>query len=393
MANARSKLLEESDNEECSEMLVSSLHVYFQKLAEEFNRSATDEPLLVTARRLDGEIAATVSADGHDTAQGPRLLVTSALWSMSLRVQDDVAEFFMLPATELSSLPNSELPSRLKLSLELAGNWPRVWALNGTQVSSDELNALMHGLFKDLVTRTRHDFQNAPESAGLSGDAQSFVGSIRDLVADKHSLLQKIVDQQENIQAQLARDLHDSVLGNVMLLRCCLSGNRPMSDSEMIKVLDEIACRLREICQELSPRDLRDCGLRPMLEELCLTLSRGGCSYTFNCPEPLPEFSDEVALHVYRIAQECFNNIVKHAGASHAIIEVSIGQGLFRMKISDNGVGFPANRHPRRALYGGTGSGIIKERTELINCLYPARVWIDSHPGEGTTVTLEIALP
>jgi signal transduction histidine kinase len=267
--------------------------------------------------------------------------------------------------------------------------------MNTVIVSNDELSAIMRALIKDVIARSRDAFDNLPETVKLVASGQSFAGSIRSLVAEKHALVQKIVDQQEAIQGQLARELHDSVLGNIMLLRRSLSGAKRMDDDEVMTVLDEIAQSLRDVCQDLSPRDLKDLGLQPILEELCHNLeARTHCECVMECATPIPEFPQEVSLHIYRIAQECFNNIANHASATMVKLAIAIENDKFTMSVSDNGVGFDAAQPAanRRARVGGTGAGIMKERAELIGYSYPAKVWVESQPGKGTRTVLQVTM-
>lgn len=375
--------LENKQREEASEVLLNSLQEFFTLLGKRYNSTVHDELLKMTTQRV-------IVADGVENAP-KRLVVATSQWALSMRGRAGLVEAFILPATELMNLPSSELPSRAKLTLRVHDGGSGAWMVNDVIVTGDEMNALMRGLFKDVVGRTRHDFDDMPEPMRLIAGGQSFAGTVRSLVAEKHALVQKIVDQQEAIQNNLARDLHDVVLGNVMLLRRSVSGGKPLSTEEAVSVLDEIAKRLRDVCQELSPRDLKDCGLRPMIEELCSSLStRVGCRTNFVCPPVLPDFPQEVSLHIYRIAQECFNNIAKHASASEVTLSIELIQKVFTMTIADNGVGYDAEKPAPRTRTGGSGSSIIRERSELIACIYPARVWFDSQQGKGAKLTLEI---
>ncbi len=375
--------LENKQLEESSDVLLQSLQEFFTLLGKRYNSTVHEELLKMTVQRL------TV-ADGVENAP-KRLVVATSQWALSMRGRTGLVEAFILPATELMNLPNSELPSRAKLTLRVHDGGSGAWMVNDVIVTGDEMNALMRGLFKDVVGRTRHDVDDIPEPMRLIAGGQSFAGTVRSLVAEKHALVQKIVDQQEAIQNNLARDLHDVVLGNVMLLRRSVSGGKQLSTEESITVLDEIAKRLRDVCQELSPRDLNDCGLRPMIEELCNSLStRVGCQTHFNCPPVLPDIPEEVALHIYRIAQECFNNIAKHASASEVTLTIELNQNVFTMTIADNGVGYDTEKPAARTRAGGSGASIIRERAELIGCIYPARVWFDSQQGKGAKLTLEI---
>ena len=119
---------------------------------------------------------------------------------------------------------------------------------------------------------------------------------------------------------------------------------------------------------------------------------RTDCACQFICPEQLPDFSDEIALHIYRIAQESLNNAAKHASAKHVQVQLEAQNYCFTMSIADDGVGLDAmqDHKTKSSKAGGSGTGIIRERAELIGCAYPARVWLESPPGKGTKITLEI---
>jgi len=265
--------------------------------------------------------------------------------------------------------------------------------MNDVIVTVDEMNALMRGLFKDVIRRSSGDYESMTDAMKLIAGGHSFSGSIKSLVEEKHALVQKIVNQQETILGQLSRELHDSVLGNVMLLKRSIASEKPMPHGELVALVDQIALSLREVCQELSPRDLIDCGLMPMLEELCENFSvRTGCACNFVHKGTLPVFPSEVALHIFRIAQECLNNVAKHSGATEAELKVTADSHSFVMCISDNGIGYEQERPSERRKEGGLGAGILRERAELINCTFPTRVWVDSYLKIGTKVTLEILL-
>lgn len=367
---------------------------FYERLSANYNSTIVDEPLKVSVQKLASEAAGLTLTPNQILPT--RIIVSTAFWSLSVRAYPAIIECFIIPSTELPTLPESELPSRIKLCLTLSDTGYGAWSLNAVVVNPEELHMLLRGLLKDVTSRSRTDYESMPDQMKLLAAGHSFTGSVRSLLAEKHALMQKIVDQQEVIQSQLARELHDSVLGDVMLLQRSLSNAKPMPEEEFICVLKDIARRLREICQELSPRDIKDCGLRAALQDLCTNFSvRAGCECQFICPDQLPDFSDEIALHVYRIAQESLNNAAKHASASNVVFQIQLENDCFNMSIADDGVGLDAvmqSQQSRSSKDGGTGAGIIRERAELIGCVYPARVWFESPPRKGTKVTLEVLL-
>ena len=92
--------------------------------------------------------------------------------------------------------------------------------------------------------------------------------------------------------------------------------------------------------------------------------------------------SDDIKLALYRITQEGLNNVWKHSQASKAGVELEYAPGKVRLSITDNGVGFDPS------IRTGSRLGLIgmRERASLIK----ADLRIDSRPGKGTAVTVEI---
>lgn len=349
--------------------LLEQLHPYFGELAEQFNRTISQEALMINVSKMRAP---------------DRLSVATMLWALSLRAVGGTLECFLIPTAELSALMEAEVPSRCKLRLVCDS----VLLVDGTPVQSNELITLLRSLLKDLIARSQGEFDELPESMRIAYGAQSLTGSVRSLVAEKHVLVQKIVNQQEAILSAVARELHDTVLGNLLVLERSLAGGRRLSDNELTELVKEASTYLREVCQDLYPRDLKDCGIAPMLQELCSRLrERTGCRAQFVSSGDLPKLPDEVLLHLYRIAQECCNNIAKHASADFVQMHLVMENSFLTLTVSDNGKGFDASANTNRS---GMGVGIIRERTELIDCSIPAQLWVDARVDEGTTVRLQL---
>ena len=100
-----------------------------------------------------------------------------------------------------------------------------------------------------------------------------------------------------------------------------------------------------------------------------------------SCPG-LTDVSDEVALCVYRIAQEALNNIGRHSGAKKAVVELTRGPKEIQLTIRDFGKGFNTERSRKR----GLGLISMSERARLLH----GAVEIGSQIGSGTQVSLKI---
>lgn len=354
--------------------LVDLAERLFVASSDDFNRTISDEPLMISVKR---------------SINPSRLIVASALWALSVRSDAHCVECFVLPCAEQHSLIDAEAPSRCKLRLVIKDGGIYV---DETPVDYAELKTLFGSLLNDVIVKSQREFDSLPDSVRLVFGGQSLTGSVRSLVAEKHVLVRKIVNQQENIQSQIARDLHDAVLGNMLVLERSFTGGRRLHDLEIVKILRETTSQLRDICHDLYPRDLRDCGLKAMLQELCERVTDRGtanCSLSFNAE--LPDLPDEVMLHTYRIAQECLNNIAQHSHAKVVQVQVYVDENTFELSISDDGCGFdPSIQAPMRAGRGGGGTSIIRERAELIDAMLPCHLYVDSRKERGTKVSLRI---
>ena len=101
----------------------------------------------------------------------------------------------------------------------------------------------------------------------------------------------------------------------------------------------------------------------------------------------LPE---HIEIALYRIAQECLQNVVKHAGATTATLRFAVDDDTASLEIVDDGVGFDKFEHPLGGdEMGGYGLLSMAERAELVG----GRLNIRSRPGSGTAVTATIPLP
>jgi signal transduction histidine kinase len=216
----------------------------------------------------------------------------------------------------------------------------------------------------------------------------SFTGAIRDLLREKGQLVQNLVTEGEEVRSQIAREIHDEVINDILALRRSLAGDRQTPVTNVVGSLDEIASKLRRVCYDLAPRDLRDWGLRVVLKDLLGRLQeRTGAQCDFESSPNFPRLSHEVELQIYRIMQECLNNIEKHARATAVKMTVLVVQDTLQFTVKDNGIGFdPAKTQSQKG--SCQGSSIIRERAELISVYHPTDLTLTTVPQRGTEINL-----
>jgi len=92
------------------------------------------------------------------------------------------------------------------------------------------------------------------------------------------------------------------------------------------------------------------------------------------------------------VLQECMNNIEKYSGASNVLVAIEHSDDRqLKFIVTDNGKGFEPEAASERTDAGGMGMGSMRERAELIRCYFPTRLKVESEPGHGTRVTLEVS--
>jgi two-component system sensor histidine kinase UhpB len=185
-----------------------------------------------------------------------------------------------------------------------------------------------------------------------------------------------ITTGQEEERQRLARELHDDTIQSLIALKQRVQlTNVPQGDQEVGDKLqeiqnmaDETIRNLRRITKDLRPTYLEDLGLVATLEMLTTETSN-----TIDVPVEFQSigleqrFSPEVELSLYRMAQEGFSNIARHAKATHASIIIDFSQQSTTITISDDGQGFVVPESPADFVpsghYGLLG---LHERAELI---------------------------
>jgi signal transduction histidine kinase len=196
---------------------------------------------------------------------------------------------------------------------------------------------------------------------------------------------------------RLARELHDSVVQSLYSMALyadaaalALAADKPdVTVNHLHEVRDTARSAMydmRLLIFELHPPTLEEDGLITALRvRLASVEARAGVQAKLEV-EGERRLPIGIEQELYRIAQEALNNIMKHARAQHVTLRVLFNNGTVSLQIHDDGTGFD----PRDAASGG-GMGLqsFTARATKIN----GRVTVDSQPGQGTTVTVHVAIP
>jgi signal transduction histidine kinase len=222
---------------------------------------------------------------------------------------------------------------------------------------------------------------------------------------DRALLLQRAIDSSETERWRIAGDLHDGPVQNLTAVSLTL-GSAAMrlsnperaqpSRDELVAVMqtasEESRTAIRELrtmIMEIAPPDLDRGGLGAALERLASIAGEHGLGVVVDvdaCARTLA--MDDTAL-VYRTAQECMRNAVKHAHASKLLVRLAPTRDGVTLEITDDGQGFSPDELRRRRQNGHVGLKLLEERVAEAG----ATLGIRSAQGQGTTVRLRIGGP
>jgi signal transduction histidine kinase len=213
------------------------------------------------------------------------------------------------------------------------------------------------------------------------------IETLRRQLTDIRQIQRQLLRSREDERARLARDLHDGPLqvlvGMNMQLGMLLSSPAPISSTptgegqgirELIQPMrDEVRTllsELRQVCTELRPPMLDTLGLGAALRALAEEWSgQTGLEIHLDLPEDvsLRRLSGEVAVNLYRVAQEALSNVARHAAARQVTLSLAWDSDRLEMTIRDDGMGFilPDTSDALTA-DGHYGLAGMQERMELI---------------------------
>jgi signal transduction histidine kinase len=198
-----------------------------------------------------------------------------------------------------------------------------------------------------------------------------------------------LLEGQETERRRLARELHDETgqaLASILLGLKALErevGDQPLT--VIRELVDTALGDVRRLTVELRPPALDDFGLTAALERLASVIAeRSPFTIDVNVAVPPGTVPPEEETAIYRIVQEALTNIVKHASATSVSIVVANSDRSVRAVIEDDGVGFSAG-NVREQAFGIVG---MRERAQLLG----GRLEVESSPGSGTTVVVELPL-
>jgi signal transduction histidine kinase len=214
------------------------------------------------------------------------------------------------------------------------------------------------------------------------------------LEKDKQLLIvDAMLKGQEEERSRIAKDLHDGLGGllfgtklsfmNVKENLALSAENSAMFDKSL-SLLDNTIGDLRKVAQNLMPEALVKFGLHEAVRDFCDSVqSSSGIKVLYHELGEKRKQGKTAEVFTYRIIQELVNNVVKHAGASRVIVQLTMSKDKTGITVEDNGKGFNKNDMTDTK---SAGMANINYRVQYFNGTSD----ILTSPGNGTSVNIEL---
>jgi signal transduction histidine kinase len=269
----------------------------------------------------------------------------------------------------------------------------------------DEVSMVANN-FNEMAERVEQDARALEDSKAelerrvkqRTNELEKVSQQLRHRNKERGDLLGKIIRTQEEERQRIARELHDQTGQSLSSLMIGLKTLETASQQDiqqriadmrqlMAQTLDEV----HSLALEIRPNSLDDLGLISVLEQYTKEYAdKFGIITEFQAIGVGRRLlSPEVEIAIYRILQEALINVAKHAEAKKVSVLLEVRDSSVIAIVEDDGKGFNIKKDSgltsiqnQLGLYG------MYERAELIG----GKITIESNPGRGTTVFMEVPL-
>lgn len=202
-----------------------------------------------------------------------------------------------------------------------------------------------------------------------------------------------VLEAEERERQRIAKDLHDGVGQIMSAAKMNLSAfenellfanpEQKLKFEKIIDLVDESCKEVRSVSHNMMPNALLKTGLTAAIREFIDKIDYSVLKVELSSEGLNERLDSNTETVLYRVIQECVNNVIKHSGANHLDISLIKDSDGISATIEDNGKGFDSKDNSK---YEGLGLKNIRTRVEYLK----GSVEFDSKPGKGTLVAIHI---
>jgi signal transduction histidine kinase len=261
-------------------------------------------------------------------------------------------------------------------------------ALRPLQSLGDGLTRMRTGDYEQPIAPA-----GPPEIRKSAQEANELARTLNRLSQDNRNLLRRIVSLQDDERQDMARELHDELgpllfgirANTVALLESNPAGEAELSSAAagILQSVETLQQANRRILDRLRPLYIQELGLARSIETLLQNAKKqaSDLKVTSQIDTALNEVDGLLSQTIYRVIQEAVTNVLRHAKANTMHVTAGINDREVIVEVSDDGIGFPADRMFGRGLTGmlervralsGTLELLREEGRTCVRCRLPA---------------------
>ena len=261
--------------------------------------------------------------------------------------------------------------TRQEQYIEKKNRW--IWGITGAALVSVILSVLLYRNYRHKQKLQQERIQNLQQ--------EKEIGQLRAMMKG-----------EEKERTRIARELHDGVGGMLASIKLNLGSVRGEYQElpqigrldAILSMLEDAAAEVRKTAHNLMPDMLIRHSLAEALVIYCDSISTGSpLELDLQFHGDLRGLDKAAELILYRIAQELIQNIIKHAHASYAVVQIRQHEEKLSIMVEDNGTGFDTDGH-----HGGFGLQNLQYRVQALQ----GTLSIMSAKGRSTTIYIEFGL-
>lgn len=363
-----------------SQMELDLLSLFGRQFYDVFNQKKMKEAILDEKQKFENIVDAL-----------PGIVYRLSLPEITLEYVSDhtqdllgIASYFFVNGSGESSI----------LSLIHPDDKDQVYKTIERAVDDIDTYSLIHRMKKDdgkyvWVSNTGKVSLRADDTYSVEG----FIYDVTDRIKNEERMMNAVMEASDKEKSRISKEIHDSLQQTLTIAslnlefvkkeRALLSAKAQDKFQTGWTYLKKSMDDSRSIAHRLMPKAITDFGVVPVLKDMFEELNRSGeIEFEF-----ITNFYDRIkipaATNVYKVVQEAVNNILKHSEAKTVTVQYLLLDDLIQLSIEDDGLGFDMTKVGKK---GSFGLASMKSRATALS----AELILDSHPGYGTTLVLEI---
>ena len=324
-------------------------------------------------------------------------------WRLAARTgYEEVEGVPLIPASAASRRRLAKplfLEARAEQKLLLDQSWPSIFASSWSLplIRDGQLAGVVQLGFEERTKWLARELEvlfAAGERCLIAAEKAQLVEDLEKRQRQLRQLAARMLQIEEMERRKISRELHDDAGQSLVVIRLQMemveNALEPQSEqrtrlAEARELTEKTIVSIRRLIAELSPTVLEQLGLPAALRQLVNRFRLdNGVSARLTVGK-LPELGRDFSLVVYRTAQQCLSYIAKHSHADHVNIFLNTSDGLLRLLIEEDGVGFDSGATADRS--DSLGLVALRERVALLG----GEFGISTKPEEENQVKLTVS--